>query len=58
MGVDPAIMGIGPSVAIPAAVSSAGLSIDSIDLFELNEAFASQVCALTPLSVLLYSFCS
>ncbi|GMH37056.1 hypothetical protein BSKO_04929 [Bryopsis sp. KO-2023] len=42
VGVDPAIMGIGPAVAIPAAVAKAGLSIDDIDLFELNEAFASQ----------------
>lgn len=42
VGVDPAIMGIGPAAAIPAAVAKAGLSIDDIDLFELNEAFASQ----------------
>lgn len=41
-GVPPEIMGIGPAVAIPAAVKAAGLSIDDIDLFELNEAFASQ----------------
>lgn len=44
VGVDPAIMGVGPAVAIPEAVKQAGLSIDDIDLFELNEAFASQVC--------------
>lgn len=42
VGVDPAIMGIGPAVAIPAAVKSAGLQVDDVDLFELNEAFASQ----------------
>lgn len=30
-------MGIGPSVAIPAAVKSAGLKLDDIDLFEINE---------------------
>nr|XP_043609144.1 3-ketoacyl CoA thiolase 1, peroxisomal-like [Erigeron canadensis] len=42
VGVDPAIMGIGPAVAIPAAVKSAGLELDNIDLFEINEAFASQ----------------
>ncbi|KAL9268802.1 3-ketoacyl-CoA thiolase 2, peroxisomal-like protein [Drosera capensis] len=42
VGVDPAIMGVGPAVAIPAAVSAAGLEIDDIDLFEINEAFASQ----------------
>lgn len=43
VGVDPAIMGVGPAVAIPEAVKQAGLAIDDIDLFELNEAFASQV---------------
>lgn len=42
VGVDPAIMGIGPAVAIPAAVEKAGLSIKDISLYELNEAFASQ----------------
>ncbi|XP_027150692.1 3-ketoacyl-CoA thiolase 2, peroxisomal [Coffea eugenioides] len=41
-GVDPAVMGIGPAVAIPAAAKSAGLGVDDIDLFEINEAFASQ----------------
>lgn len=46
VGVDPAIMGVGPAVAIPEAVKQAGLAIDDIDLFELNEAFASQVTAL------------
>ena len=35
-------MGIGPAVAIPAAVEKAGLRVDQIDLFELNESFASQ----------------
>lgn len=42
VGVDPAIMGIGPAAAIPVAVKSAGLQIEDIDLFEINEAFASQ----------------
>eukprot|EP00257_Ricinus_communis_P016064 XP_015574109.1 3-ketoacyl-CoA thiolase 2, peroxisomal [Ricinus communis] len=42
VGVDPAIMGIGPAVAIPAAVKAAGLELNDIDLFEINEAFASQ----------------
>ncbi|KAK6929619.1 Thiolase, C-terminal [Dillenia turbinata] len=42
VGVDPAIMGVGPAVAIPAAVKSAGLELEDIDLFEINEAFASQ----------------
>ncbi len=44
-GVDPAHMGIGPVEAVPRALAAAGLSIDQIDLFELNEAFASQVLA-------------
>jgi acetyl-CoA acyltransferase len=41
-GVDPAVMGIGPVVAIPRALEKAGLAVDDIDLFELNEAFGSQ----------------
>ncbi|MGB8954823.1 MAG: acetyl-CoA C-acyltransferase [Tumebacillaceae bacterium] len=41
-GVDPDIMGVGPVVAIPKALQQAGLSVDDIDLFEINEAFASQ----------------
>ena len=43
VGVPPAIMGIGPAVAIPAAVRAAGLAMEDIDVFEINEAFASQV---------------
>lgn len=42
VGVDPAIMGVGPAAAIPVAVKAAGLELDDIDLFEINEAFASQ----------------
>ena len=41
-GVDPDIMGIGPVVAVPKALKLAGLTIDQVDLVELNEAFASQ----------------
>ncbi|MDI9259201.1 acetyl-CoA C-acyltransferase [Alicyclobacillus sendaiensis] len=41
-GCDPAIMGIGPVSAIPKALKLAGLSLADIDLFEINEAFASQ----------------
>jgi len=41
-GVDPAVMGIGPAFAIPAAVSKAGLELKDIDIYEINEAFASQ----------------
>ena len=37
VGVDPAIMGVGPAVAIPAAVKAAGLELNDIDLFEINE---------------------
>jgi len=46
VGVPPRIMGIGPKEAIPAAVGAAGLKISDIDLFELNEAFASQSVAV------------
>jgi acetyl-CoA acyltransferase 1 len=42
VGVDPAIMGVGPAAAIPVAVKAAGLELEDIDLFEINEAFASQ----------------
>ncbi|WP_088831523.1 acetyl-CoA C-acyltransferase [Paenibacillus tyrfis] len=41
-GVDPEIMGVGPVEAIPKALRMAGLSIGDVDLFEINEAFASQ----------------
>ena len=44
-GVDPAIMGIGPVPATQKALKRASLSVDQIDLIELNEAFASQVLA-------------
>lgn len=45
-GVPPRIMGIGPVKAIPAALKQAGLSLNDIDLIELNEAFASQSLAV------------
>lgn len=45
-GVPPRIMGIGPIVAIPKALEMAGLKQEDIDLFELNEAFASQSLAV------------
>ena len=41
-GVDPEVMGIGPVFAIPKALKYAGISLDHVDLIELNEAFASQ----------------
>lgn len=45
-GVPPRLMGIGPIAAIPAALKKAGLNINDIGLFELNEAFASQSLAV------------
>jgi len=45
-GVPPEIMGIGPVAAIPKALKQAGLTIDQIDLIELNEAFAAQALAV------------
>ena len=41
-GVDPAIMGIGPVPAVRKALDKAGMTLDDIDLVELNEAFAAQ----------------
>jgi acetyl-CoA C-acetyltransferase len=41
-GLSPEIMGLGPVEAIPAALKNAGMGIDDIDLFEINEAFAVQ----------------
>lgn len=46
VGVEPRIMGIGPVDAIPKAIKAAGLSLNDINLFELNEAFASQSLAV------------
>ena len=45
VGVDPKLMGIGPAYAIPEVLDLAELSIEDIDLFEINEAFASQALA-------------
>jgi acetyl-CoA acyltransferase len=45
-GVPPEIMGVGPLAAVPKALKRAGLSLDEIDLIELNEAFASQALAV------------
>ena len=41
-GLSPEVMGLGPVEAIPAALRNAGLDLDDIDLFEINEAFAVQ----------------
>ncbi len=46
-GVEPEIMGIGPVPSTEKALRKAGLSIDEIGLFELNEAFAIQVLSFT-----------
>jgi acetyl-CoA acyltransferase len=45
-GVHPRIMGIGPIAAVPKVLKQAGMNLDQIDLFELNEAFASQSLAV------------
>ena len=45
-GCDPEIMGIGPVPAIKVALERAGLALDQIDLFEINEAFACQYLAV------------
>eukprot|EP00026_Physarum_polycephalum_P009578 Phypoly_transcript_09706.p1 GENE.Phypoly_transcript_09706~~Phypoly_transcript_09706.p1 ORF type:complete len:454 (+),score=85.90 Phypoly_transcript_09706:102-1364(+) len=42
VGVEPAIMGVGPAYAIPEVLKKAGLTSKDIDVFEINEAFASQ----------------
>lgn len=44
-GVPAELMGVGPIAAIPKALKIAGLTLDDIDLFELNEAFAAQAIA-------------
>ena len=45
-GVEPRIMGIGPIAAVPKVLKQAGMNINDIELFELNEAFASQSLAV------------
>jgi acetyl-CoA acyltransferase 2 len=45
-GVDPTIMGIGPVPAARIALSKAGLSLEDMELIEVNEAFAAQTCAV------------
>jgi acetyl-CoA C-acetyltransferase len=46
-GVPPEIMGIGPKEAIPAALRTAGLTLDQMDVIESNEAFAAQAIAVS-----------
>ena len=45
-GVDPSIMGVGPVAATRKVMKKTGLSIDDFDLYEANEAFAAQSCAV------------
>lgn len=45
-GVDPRIMGMGPIAAVPKALKMAGLTLNDIDLIEMNEAFAAQSIAV------------
>ena len=45
-GVDPKVMGIGPVPAIRNALKSAGMTLEEMDLIEVNEAFAPQACAV------------
>lgn len=43
IGLAPRIMGIGPSIAIPRVLEMAGITVQDVDLFEINEAFASMM---------------
>ncbi|MDE0139373.1 MAG: thiolase family protein, partial [bacterium] len=45
-GIDPEVMGYAPALAVPAVLDKAGLTLDDIDLIELNEAFAAQAVAV------------
>ena len=45
-GIEPEVMGYAPAHAIPKALEKAGLTLDDIDLIELNEAFAAQAVAV------------
>lgn len=48
-GVEPSLMGLGPVKAVPVALNRAGLTLDQIDVIELNEAFAAQACGVAKL---------
>ena len=48
-GLDPAVMGLGPVTATQRALARAGWKASDVDLFELNEAFAAQACAVNQL---------
>lgn len=47
VGVDPAEMGIGPAIAVPKVLKQAGMAKEQIDIWEVNEAFASQAVYCT-----------
>jgi acetyl-CoA acetyltransferase len=47
VGLEPRIMGIGPTLAIPKLLQKVGLEKEDIDIFEINEAFASMVSAIS-----------
>ena len=49
VGLDPAVMGLGPVSASRKALQRAGWKVGDVDLFELNEAFAAQACAVNKL---------
>ncbi|TGM63217.1 thiolase family protein [Leptospira meyeri] len=46
VGCDPKMMGLGPVFAIPKALQNAGIQMDEVDLFEINEAYAAQTLAV------------
>lgn len=48
-GLDPALMGLGPVYAVKKALAYAGWGVGDVDLYELNEAFAAQACAVNKL---------
>ena len=67
-GLDPCVMGLGPKMAVPIALARAGLTIDQMDVIEINEAFAAQaipcirpalqgVCLRTALFALCFRIC-
>jgi hypothetical protein len=51
----PRIMGIGPALAIPKVLDLVGITKDDVDLYEINEAFASMVSLLSHMCVLVPS---
>ena len=57
VGLEPRIMGIGPSLAIPKIMKKTGLSKEDVDLWEINEAFASMVCSSDHFRVLCKLIC-